>query len=125
MEELKTCKTCGCIKPLIDFQFRKDKYRGDCKQCRYECIRGWRVKHPEQCKEYNHKYHADHLERARENQWCANHPMGRQSSRTRKNREWHRKHPEKHSENGRKWHVNHREQCNVIVNGAMTTLIKE
>lgn len=43
---MKQCSTCKIIKPLKFFsrrkdQYTKDGYRGQCKDCKYHCVKKW------------------------------------------------------------------------------------
>lgn len=60
----KQCRTCGEVKPLASFAFRKDsqKYRSECRQCNNKRCKQWRLLHPERCRELNQKYRVEHRE---------------------------------------------------------------
>jgi 5-methylcytosine-specific restriction endonuclease McrA len=70
--ETKTCKTCGCIKPLNEFRPEHNQ----CKQCYNNHDREYRAEHREQDKEHNRQWCAKHFEHRREERrkWYVQHP---------------------------------------------------
>ena len=62
----KTCRICGKLKPISEFQLRSDtgRYRNACKQCRDKYLTEYRFTHKERASELNKKYrelHRDEL----------------------------------------------------------------
>lgn len=64
METSKTCKLCGILKPINEYQFRNDsgKYRNECKACCNRRSAEYRRTHKERAAELNRKYRELHKE---------------------------------------------------------------
>jgi DNA-directed RNA polymerase subunit RPC12/RpoP len=65
---MKTCTRCGIEKPLDEFnksKNRKDGYQYECKYCKSERFKKWRLENIERKKAYNKKWNLENPEKSK------------------------------------------------------------
>jgi len=93
----KVCNKCGVSKPLSEYAYdaKRDRYRGDCKQCKYKQRLKHRAENPEV------------IERERErNRWRHNNIPEVAKRNRKQNRETYNRHGEKYRKKAREKYAN-------------------
>lgn len=113
--ETKICTKCGEVKELDLFhadKSRKDGKYSQCKECKREAARKWRLENPEKVREHDRKWRLENPEKVREihSEWRLENrekvkKKGREAAR-----KWRRENLEKARENSRKWHLENLEK---------------